>query len=163
MALKELACQSRRCKRHGFDPWGRKILWRRKWQATPVFLPGESHGQTEELDSPKSWTRPRQLSTHCDDRLPPYDRHCIFSIFFLSTLFYSYFFLNLEAEHPTTLGILLVHEYNMSYLGYFLLVLLYVYFSVQFSHSVVSNSLRPHGWQHIRPPCPSSAPGVYTI
>ena len=29
----------------GFDPWVRKILWRRKWQPTPVLLPGESHGQ----------------------------------------------------------------------------------------------------------------------
>ena len=27
------------------DPWVRKIRWRRKWQPTPVFLPGESHGQ----------------------------------------------------------------------------------------------------------------------
>ena len=26
------------------DPWVRKIPWRRKWQPTPVFLPGESHG-----------------------------------------------------------------------------------------------------------------------
>ena len=32
-------------KRHGFDPWVRKIPWRRKWQPTPVFLPGESHEQ----------------------------------------------------------------------------------------------------------------------
>ena len=29
----------------GFDPWVRKIPWRRKWQLTPVFLPGKSHGQ----------------------------------------------------------------------------------------------------------------------
>ena len=28
-----------------FDPWVRKIPWRRAWQPTPVFLPGESHGQ----------------------------------------------------------------------------------------------------------------------
>ena len=28
-----------------FDPWVEKIHWRRKWQPTPVFLPGESHGQ----------------------------------------------------------------------------------------------------------------------
>ena len=28
-----------------FDPWVRKIPWRRKWQSIPVFLPGESHGQ----------------------------------------------------------------------------------------------------------------------
>ena len=27
------------------DPWVRKIPWRRKWQPTPVFLPGEFHGQ----------------------------------------------------------------------------------------------------------------------
>ena len=26
-------------------PWVRKIPWRRAWQPTPVFLPGESHGQ----------------------------------------------------------------------------------------------------------------------
>ena len=37
---KEATCQ---CKRPGFDPWVRKIPWRRKWQATPVSLPGESH------------------------------------------------------------------------------------------------------------------------
>ena len=33
--------------------------------------------------------------------------------------------------------------------------------SVQFSHSVVSDSLRPHKSQHARPPCPSPTPGVY--
>ena len=34
--------------------------------------------------------------------------------------------------------------------------------SVQFSHSVVSDSLWPHGLQHARPPCPSPTPGVYS-
>ena len=29
----------------GFDPWVGKIPWRRRWQPTPIFLPGESHGQ----------------------------------------------------------------------------------------------------------------------
>ena len=28
-----------------FDPWVGKIPWRKKWQPTPVFLPGKSHGQ----------------------------------------------------------------------------------------------------------------------
>ena len=42
---KEPACQCRRRKRCGFHPWVRKILWRRKWQPPPVFLPGEPHGQ----------------------------------------------------------------------------------------------------------------------
>ena len=27
-------------------PWVRKVPWRRAWQPTPVFLPGESHGQS---------------------------------------------------------------------------------------------------------------------
>ena len=34
--------------------------------------------------------------------------------------------------------------------------------SVQFSHSVMSNSLRPHELQHARPPCPSPSPGVHS-
>ena len=34
--------------------------------------------------------------------------------------------------------------------------------SVQFSRSVVSNSIWPHGLQHARPPCPSPTPGVYS-
>ena len=34
--------------------------------------------------------------------------------------------------------------------------------SVQFSHSVISDSLRPHGLQHSRPPCPAPTPTVYS-
>ena len=34
-----------RCGRPGFNPWVGKIPWRRKWQSTPVLLPGKSHGQ----------------------------------------------------------------------------------------------------------------------
>ena len=33
------------CGRPGFNPWVGKIPWRRKWQSTPVLLPGKSHGQ----------------------------------------------------------------------------------------------------------------------
>ena len=62
---KEPACQ---CKRHRprFKPWVRKIPWRRAWQPTPEFLPGESHGWRNLADcSPqgrKSQTRLKQLS-----------------------------------------------------------------------------------------------------
>ena len=42
---KELGCQYRRHKRCGFNPYVRKISWRRAWQPTPVFLSGEFHGQ----------------------------------------------------------------------------------------------------------------------
>ena len=33
------------CRRPGLDPWVGKIPWRREWQPTPVFLPGEFHEQ----------------------------------------------------------------------------------------------------------------------
>ena len=39
---KESTCQCRRC---GFEPWVRKIPWRRKWQPILIFLLGKSHGQ----------------------------------------------------------------------------------------------------------------------
>ena len=39
---------------------------------------------------------------------------------------------------------------------------LFCFSSVQFSHSVVSSSLRPHELQHTRPPCPSPTPGVHS-
>ena len=33
------------CRIHGLDSWVRKIPWRRKWQPTPAFVPGKSHGR----------------------------------------------------------------------------------------------------------------------
>ena len=38
---KESTCQ---CRKPGFFPWVGNIPWRREWQPTPVFLPGECHG-----------------------------------------------------------------------------------------------------------------------
>ena len=45
LSEEESTCQCRRCRRHGLDPWVGRIPWRRAWRPTPVFLPGESHGQ----------------------------------------------------------------------------------------------------------------------
>ena len=42
---KESACQCRRHRRWGFEPWVKKVPRRNKWQPTPVFLPGKFHGQ----------------------------------------------------------------------------------------------------------------------
>jgi len=51
--------------RCGFDSWVRKIPWRRAWQPTPVFLPGESQRRSRLVYSvAKSWTQLRQFSTH---------------------------------------------------------------------------------------------------
>ena len=51
---KEPRCQCRRIKRSRFDPWVRKMTWRRAWQLAPVVLPGKFHGQRS-LEGYSSW------------------------------------------------------------------------------------------------------------
>ena len=55
------------CKRHRFDPWVRKIPWRREWQPTPVFWPGESCGQRSLVGS-SPWGR---KESDMNERLTP--------------------------------------------------------------------------------------------
>ena len=45
LVVKNLPANAGDIRTHGFNPWVGKILWRRAWQPTLVFLPGESHGQ----------------------------------------------------------------------------------------------------------------------
>ena len=45
LVFMEHILQCRRLKRCRFNPWVRKVPWRKAWQTTRVFLPGESHGQ----------------------------------------------------------------------------------------------------------------------
>ena len=45
LVVKKLLANAKDVKRQEFNPWVGKISWRRAWQPTPVFLPGESHGQ----------------------------------------------------------------------------------------------------------------------
>ena len=59
---KESTCQSRRHKRHGFDPQVQKIPWSREWHPTPGFLSGESHGQRS-LAGYSPWGHKRQDTT----------------------------------------------------------------------------------------------------
>ena len=70
---KEPACQFRR---HGFDLWIGKVAWRKKWQPTPVFLPGESHGQRS-LEGYSPWgceeSDMAEVTEHnCSHHLCPY-------------------------------------------------------------------------------------------
>ena len=60
----ESACQ---CRRFRLCPWVGKIPWRRKWQPTPVFLPGKPHGQRSLVGySPQGHKRVRcNLATAC--------------------------------------------------------------------------------------------------
>ena len=69
---KEPACHHRK---HGFDPWVRKIPCRRKWQPAPVLLPGKSHGQKEpcklqSMGSRKSQTWHSDWTTITEVRWP---------------------------------------------------------------------------------------------
>ena len=55
-------------KRPGFHPWVEKNSWKRKWQPTPVFLPGKTHGQGSLVGyivhgAAKSQTQLKGLST----------------------------------------------------------------------------------------------------
>ena len=86
--VEESTCHCRRCK---FNPWVRKIPWRRKWQPTPEFLPGKSHGQRnlagyspwghKELDMTEQKDRERFSSVYLFPSLLPPDvnpaRECI--------------------------------------------------------------------------------------
>ena len=62
---KELTCQFRRHKTSGFDPWVRMIPWRRKWQPTSVFWPGESQGQR----SPEGYSPWGHIESDTTERL----------------------------------------------------------------------------------------------
>ena len=62
---KESACQGRRRKTHGFNPWVRKIPWRRKWQPTPVLLLEKFNGRRNLADySPWGAESQSRLSMH---------------------------------------------------------------------------------------------------
>ena len=75
---KEPSCQWRRYKRCWFSPWIGKIPWRRKWQPTPVFLSGESHGwrSLEAHRLSKRWTWLKLLSMHVHRGEIPWSRTC---------------------------------------------------------------------------------------
>ena len=80
---KESACQYRRCR---FDPWVRKIPWRRKQQPTPLFLPGKSQGQRslvgysprsrKELDTTEQLNNNNNEHVHLITSVPLYS-NCI--------------------------------------------------------------------------------------
>ena len=132
---KESTCQCRRC---NFDPRVRKIPWRRKWQPSPVFLPGKSHGR-QSLVGYCQWGL-NELDTterlHFHFKYPRSSEYLL--NFLLKTKTFGYWGFKGTMKRNSTIQIK----------------------SDQISHSVVSNSLRPHESQHARPPCPSPTPGI---
>ena len=107
--------------------------WRRQWQLTPVFLPGESQGQG-------AWSAAVHGVTQSRTRLK------WLSIWRYNKIFY---FKKHKLLQNWKLIYTIIDKYHSSH-------------SVQFSPSVVSDSLRLHGPQYTNPPCPSPTPRVYS-
>ena len=109
------------------------------------------------LSQPKSWTHVSYVSCIADGFFttePPgksivSQKH---SFFFMLLLWYilTYISVILLSSYSSFIHSL-IGSYNLTF-----------EFSVQFSHSVVSNYLRPHESQHARPPSPSPTPGVHS-
>ena len=116
----------------GFNPWVRKIPWRRKWQPTPVLLPGKSHRQKSVAGfSPRGRKRAGQHQKRIALFLCQANR-------------------NTQSSCLEKLGVSIPED----------LMKCFIVSSVsQFSRSVVFDSLRPHGLQHTRLPwCPPPTP-----
>ena len=73
------------CRKHRFDPWARKISWRRKWQPTPVFLPGKCHGERS-LAGYSPWGRKESDTT---ERLSTHTPVCVVSTHSMGQLEFS--------------------------------------------------------------------------
>ena len=79
---KESACQCRRHRECRFDLWVGRTLWRRKWQPTPVFLPGKFHGQRSLAGySPRTFRESDTIEhtrahTHTHTRMDPIVYKC---------------------------------------------------------------------------------------
>ena len=80
--------------------------------------------------------------------------------------FFKSVFKNLTSKKKRTSLLYIASSYSVKFLKYqfcYLTVSVFnIHENVQFSCSVVSDSLRPRGLQHARPPCPSPTPGVYS-
>ena len=66
------------------------------------------------------------------------------------------------AKYSTVVNCWNLKRRKLPYMSlFFAMGVIFLFSSVQFSFSIVSNSLQPHEPQHTRPPCPSPTPGVY--
>ena len=206
------------CRRPRFDPWVRKIPWRKEWLHTPVFLSGEFHGQRSLaginvwssqtlllLSSPFMWfcsnschcLQFKQLSCQfqipnswgttgmdlvwvtCSSCTKSRAKRCGRTV--LTWHRDSHTLLLGMRNGTATLEDCLEVSYKTKYTlpiqprnrapcnlpnffshlpTFFTTNILHMNVSVQFSCSVVSDSLQPHGLQHTRLPCSSPTPRV---
>ena len=149
-------------------------IQRRKWQPTPVLLPGKSHGRRslvgyspwgrKELDTTEQLHFTHFILSHWRRKWQPTpvflpgESHGKRSLAGHGPWSRRESDMTEVTKHTRTPYI---HQVNSTVVNV-LLYLLYDIYSFQFSHSVVSDCLRPHESQHIRPPCPSPTPGVHS-
>ena len=140
---------------------------RRAWQPAPLLLPGESHGlrslvgcspwgdkESDMTETTEHIGAHVRSHTHTHTHTYPHlHTHTFSMVNILQYGEFTLFILCLTIESPIALN----EENAIKHLLY-----LPVFSSVQYSRSVVSDSLRPHESQHARPPCPSPTPGVHS-
>ena len=128
----------------GLNPWVRKIHWRRAWQPTPIFLPGKSNGQRSLWATVHSVGR---VGGNWSDSACTVQKEEGASQT-LRTRGMGWKGIVRGRQIAIMIKVKLLSESKLNLNIFWLSV-------SQFSHSVVSNSLRPHGLQHARPPCPT--------
>ena len=160
---KDSACEYRRLKR-GFDPWVRKIPWRRTTHSSILawrILTNKRAWWATVHGVAMSQTWLKRLSPHVHVRIIQREtRYCLPSFPNKIALENSNTISQPEYWHwyshnRTFPEVSLLWSFNSQFSWVQSLS------SVEFSHSVMSDSLRPHEPQHARPPCPSPAPRVY--
>ena len=127
------------------------LFRRRQWHPTPVLLPGKSHGQRS-LVGCSPWGREESDTTErlhfhaLEKEMAPHSSILAWRI--------------PGTGEPRGLPSTGSHRVGHNWSD--LAAAAGLFSSVQFSRSVMSDSLWPHGLQHARPPCPSPTPGVYS-
>ena len=159
--------------------------WRRKWQPSPVFLPGESQGRRSlvgcylwgltESDTTEETSQQRLSSRYSGGHV--FNCYMVLVKKFASSKHCNLILLLVLTAIDPSILVYWKHSY-FSVLGFFhqacsvcfIISLKFLIFltvmasflsSVQFSRSVVSDYLQPHEPQHARPPCPSPTPRVH--
>ena len=147
--------------------WGQKIPWRRQWQPTPVFLPGESQGQRSLVGyspwSHKESDTTEQLSNKLLQHsflLSPHPGIVFGGFGVLGALWVS-------GGSEIASAVLRINASILSgavfqFAGEFFSSPFPAVTAFQFTRLVVSNSLQPHELQHTRLPCPSPTPRAYS-
>ena len=157
--------------------------WRRQWHPTPVLLPGKSKGRRSLVGcSPwgcqESDTTVRlhfHFSVSCigEGNGNPLQCSCLENPKERGAWWAAVYGVTQSRTQLKWLSSSIEMHEQLAYFGdYFLLLFVFHlllfslnsegYISVQFSHSVGSDSLQPHESQHSRPPCPSAIPGVHS-